>query len=864
MKKSIKSISLFVLTILFLSSYTLNFGGYQVKADTSMPGVSYQGHVQNIGWQNPVQNGEDAGTQGKGLRLEALEINLKNAPANAHIKYQGHVQNKGWQDIVQDGVAIGSHGEGLRLEALKITLENLPGYSIQYRAHVQNIGWQDWVTNGALAGTMGKSLRIEAVEIRIIPNIPSTSIGLNKSSGSLAIGQTDTLVTSITPYNSTDAIKWTSTNSAVASVDELGKVTGKVVGTSTIVASTDSGFSASCTYTVTTDPIPVTKIKLSKNTDTISLRTADTLTATITPTNATNKNIDWVSSNPSVATVSNGVVTAGTIGVTTITAINSDSGQSDTCIVTVTSIAVTSIRIKATSTIGIGGVDILDVTFTPTTATNQNIRWTSSNSSVVSVDGNGVVTGISKGAALITAISEDSGKIATCTVTVAPNSVTNVSLSQTTANLISGTSLTLTPTIVPDNATTKTILWTTSNSSVATVSGGVVYALGAGNATITATSLDGAHTATCAVTVISNPNVVTKIVISGSPNLVNHLETLSVGGVDALTASVFPVTANQAVTWTSSNNSIVQVSGSGANGTSGNLSGINPGVATITAYSVQTNSIVDQCSVVVVANPVMATTLNLNQSTYTLPLQSTYKLIPTIGPSTTTNKNVIWTSSNPSVASVDNTGTVAGLKIGTATIKATSVSNPAVFNTCSITVVPIAVANLTLNKYSDTLLVGQTDTLIVGINPTNATNQAITWSSTNSSVISVDTTGNITANAPGAAKIIATSTDSAGVNKTVFCYISVSANPYLVTGITLTNTSASLAINATTTITATVNPTTATNKNVIWTCSDPNVLAFNVTGNTITLTGVSSGSATITVTSVDNPTISQSFTITVP
>ena len=132
--------------------------------------VSYQGHIQNIGWQNWVSDGQDAGTEGQALRAEALKIILVNAPVGASIKYQAHVQNVGWQNWVSNGEKVGTEGPGLRLEALKITLENMPGYSIQYQAHVQNVGWQNWVSNGQQAGTEGKALRIEAVRIRIVKN----------------------------------------------------------------------------------------------------------------------------------------------------------------------------------------------------------------------------------------------------------------------------------------------------------------------------------------------------------------------------------------------------------------------------------------------------------------------------------------------------------------------------------------------------------------------------------------------------------------------------------------------------------------------------------------------------------------------
>jgi len=142
-------------------------------------GVQYDAHVQNIGWQDPVSSdGQVAGTVGEALSIEALKVNLVNAPAGASIKYDAHVRNIGWQDPVIDGVVAGTVGKALSVEALKITLENMPGYSIQYQAHVKNIGWQDWVSDGQVAGTVGKALNVEAIRIRIVKISDNSTISV--------------------------------------------------------------------------------------------------------------------------------------------------------------------------------------------------------------------------------------------------------------------------------------------------------------------------------------------------------------------------------------------------------------------------------------------------------------------------------------------------------------------------------------------------------------------------------------------------------------------------------------------------------------------------------------------------------------
>ena len=149
--------------------------------------VKYQAHVQNIGWKEFIYDGNLAGTQGQGLRMEALKINLENAPVGARIKYQVHVQNIGWKDWVYDGNLAGTEGKSLRVEGLRIILENAPGYSIAYEAHVQNIGWQNWVYNGELAGTTGKGFRIEALRIKLVKS-SDVPMGVSYSSHVQNIG----------------------------------------------------------------------------------------------------------------------------------------------------------------------------------------------------------------------------------------------------------------------------------------------------------------------------------------------------------------------------------------------------------------------------------------------------------------------------------------------------------------------------------------------------------------------------------------------------------------------------------------------------------------------------------------------------
>lgn len=158
-------IKILIIAIAFITINQSNV----VKADTTSDvSVTCQGQVQNIGWQNAVPDGQQAGTVGQALRLESVKINLNNALPGMYVTYQVHAQNIGWMDSVQDSQIAGTVGKSLRLEAIKVQLHNATDYHIQYQVHVQDIGWMDWVQDGQEAGTTGRALRIEAIRIKIV------------------------------------------------------------------------------------------------------------------------------------------------------------------------------------------------------------------------------------------------------------------------------------------------------------------------------------------------------------------------------------------------------------------------------------------------------------------------------------------------------------------------------------------------------------------------------------------------------------------------------------------------------------------------------------------------------------------------
>ena len=418
-----------------------------------------------------------------------------------------------------------------------------------------------------IASAGGKSTQCEVTVTKEV--IEVTGVTLSQTSLLLGEGATATLVATVEPENATDkTVTWSSSDETVVTVSDEGVVTGIKEGKA-IVAATAGEQSAQCEVTVQKNVIEVTEITLSQTSLTLDEGATAKLIATVLPTDATDKTVIWNSSNPSVATVSDGLVTALQEGTAIITA--SAGKKSAQCTVTVQKgvVAVTEVTLSQTNlTLDEGESATLTATVLPADATDKTVTWSSSNPSVVSVSG-GVVTAVREGTATITASA--GGKTAQCTVTVNKKiiEVTEVTLSQTNLTLDEGESATLTATVLPADATDKTVTWSSSNPSVASVSDGVVTAVREGTATITASA--GGKTAQCTVMVNKKIIEVTEVTLSQT-NL-----TLDEGESATLTATVLPADAtDKTVTWSSSNPSVASVSG-------GVVTAVREGTATITA-----------------------------------------------------------------------------------------------------------------------------------------------------------------------------------------------------------------------------------------------------------------------------------------
>ena len=324
--------------------------------------------------------------------------------------------------------------------------------------------------------------------------------------------------------------------------------------------------------------------------------------------------------------------------------------------------------------------------------------------------------------------------------------------------------------------------------------------------------------------------------------------SIQVGGTETLTATVSPKdAANKKVTWKSSNAAIASVDANGK------VTGVKAGEATITVTT-EDGGKTATCKVTVSDKEIKVTGVKLNKSETNLLVSGNETLTATVLPEDATNQNVTWKSDKPEIATVDANGKVTAVKVGEATITVTT-EDGGKTATCKVTVseTSVAVTGVTLNKTETSIFVGGSETLTATVAPADATNQKVTWKSSDAAVASVDANGKVTGVKAGEATITVTTEDG---GKTATCKVTV--KPNLVSEITL----AALAIyvGESKAITATVKPDDATNKALTWKSSDESIATVDNTGK---VTGKKIGTTTITATARDGSGVSGSCTVTV-
>lgn len=501
-----------------------------------------------------------------------------------------------------------------------------------------------------------------------------------------------------------------------------------------------------------------------------------------------------------------------------------------------TPIAVTGVSLnKSNVRLIMGGSEQLQAIIEPANATNSTLKWSSSNESIVRVSSDGTITPMAAGQAAITVMTVDGSFSAACLIEVYVP-VTGVSLrDQLTISV--GNNETLTATVMPSSAENKNVTWRSDNPSIAEVdSSGRVTGKVVGSTRITVTTEQGQFSASCNVTVGGTTG-----------GIVWREASIQVSNGRSAWAYVSATTSDVDVTrlkFTSSNSSIASVS---ANRMVGRelevqIKGAGAGQATVTATTPDGTKSA-QCTVNVTQS---VTEIRLSSENISVAINGTATISATAMPVSASNKNVVWSSDNNGIATVQN-GIITGKSAGTVNIWAKSAEDNSISRKCVVNVIP-PISSITLPSELS-LTVGEVKQLSPVIYPSSAAGATLTWTSSNTAVATVDASGKVTGRVAGYSNITVT---AGGQSRT--CKVTVAPSTVLTTSLSLYPTSLSLANSQTATLTATLSPNNATNKNVSWLSSNTAVATVTPsygTSSMVTVRAVGMGTATITATSAD-------------
>lgn len=800
--------------------------------------------------------------------------------------------------------------------------------------------------------------------------VPVTSIYVSPSSVTLVPGGTKQLTPELYPSDATDkSVTWSSSNTDIATVSSTGLVTAKKPGSAKITVKANSG-GWIATSSITVNKVAVASVVLN-STDEAVIGVGGTVSrsAYVTPTNATYPTISWTSGDVSVATVSGGVVTGRGGGTTNITA--TADGVSSSFKVTVKS-SVTGVSLDRSSmSLVKGSTQTLTATVSPADASNKSVTWTSSYPAIASVDDKGKVTALYPGRTVITATTVEGEKKAVCEVTVLPPPVSSVSLDREEARLTVGENLGLAATVLPADTADKTVAWRSSNESVATVdSGGTVRGISMGSAMITVTTNSGNKTAICdvIVTSVSSANTITyskgddgTVTVTGTegddtgdmviPGTIRGDDVTAIGngafkGCGAFTGSlVIPA-------------GITYIGTDAFDGMYG-ISRIEnrSGKYVSASYFISESRKDDECFADSSGNKIyygemlgrgtyirhyLARYVSIDQDFATVKEGETISLKAAVFPEKATDKRVVWSSSDKSVATVSPDGIVSGIDGGKARIKAVS-ADTGVWAECEITVegdepvspapdpqdendpvsptpapandptpqpatdptpvptkvpesvpvkgptpvptkVPVSepekeptpqptktpvrepettpvptvtpvpvvtpspapvagIEKVELNKKKATLVKGKTLKLKATLYPENAADKTVSWKSSNKKIATVSRTGKVKGKKKGSVTITATATNG----KKAKCKVKV-VNPVKVKSIKLNRKKATISVGKTTKLKVTFNPKKPTDKSIKWKSSNKKIATVSKTGK---VKGKKKGKVTITAVSGD-------------
>lgn len=639
------------------------------------------------------------------------------------------------------------------------------------------------------------------------------------------------------PANATDTVmKWTSSDPDIATVDDNGRVTLIKEGTTRISVMptvNPNGVWAYCDIHIVENPIT----KITPDVTELDMIAGDTyeVMVTLTPEDPSDRTLRWSSSDNSIATVEGGVITAVSAGDAIISITGGNVGSTTDPVTIKVHVRNRLQKIEfATKTayVAVGGTQQLTVLFTPDSDINDALVWKSSDTSIVTVSDEGLLTGISIGSAMISCYAEDLGpdQLITCMVYVTDSLVVaeDLSVLPEAASIEVGQTLQMDAVFDPANTTDQEIHWSSSDESVATITdGGLVTAESVGQATITAiyyNTPDGMPWIK-----YSKITVVAATVQATDFDVTPDSSNIKVGQTFKITPVFTPAnTTDKSVEYQSTDESVVTVD---ANGT---VKGVGAGDAVIQCQAVS-GGFVATCAVHVEN----AITFTLSPATREIAVGKSFTIKKVTVPSNA-DKTATWTTSNSKIATVTSSGKVTGKKIGTCTITCTLTE----YNQSAKCKVKVAKLNSTvkLNKKSIRIGIGKTYKLKKTVWTNNTKNPSVKWKSANKKIATVTSKGKVKGKKIGVTKITVTTTDKIKAKAT--CRVTVIRR---VTSVKMNKKYAICYVGHTKKLSATVKPKKASIKKLKWTSSDKSIAT--VRGGVVT--GMKPGEVTITAKATD-------------
>ena len=358
----------------------------------------------------------------------------------------------------------------------------------------------------------------DSCKVNVISDYKAVNrIELPSTSGELLIDETKNINASLSPSDASNKMMfYSSSNPSIVSVDKKGNITGKKIGTAiiTIIAENKSN-----SYKVdVVDKIPLKGISISSTKMTLTEGNSAKLSIAFTPNNATDKSINWKSSNPVVVSVdTSGNIKALSPGTAIITATSKDGEFKANSQITVNTLdkKLKGISLNKTDlTLKVNETASLFVNYNPVYADKKDVDWSSSNSNIATVD-NGKITAIKPGITEIKVISKEGNYEAVCKITVLSPPIENIKFENNKQTVYIGSITELKAILTPENAMTNDLLWTSSDEKIATIDNGKLSALEIGTSTITVSDKDGKISASTEITVIDKPEESLMITISG-------------------------------------------------------------------------------------------------------------------------------------------------------------------------------------------------------------------------------------------------------------------------------------------------------------------------------------------------------------